>query len=107
MFVWSLRSNHQNARENKDDEWVFNGELVLVAYLFDTHCGLLIDPSKNVSKSAGLERHIRCLYQGGKLGKNSKNLVCFVEQISLQLDLLQSPDRLDTLAHRPCCATKR
>ena len=33
-------------------------KLVLVAYLFDTHCGLLIDPSKNVSKSAGLERHI-------------------------------------------------
>ena len=34
------------------------------------------------------------------------NLVCFVEQISLQLDLLQSPDWLGTLAHRPHYATK-
>ena len=89
---------------------------VLQAYLFEIYYDLLMDPSKNVSKGAGPERSIGGVFtpttkesqaRATKKPASTCKLSVFVEQISQQLDLIQRPGRLGTIAHQSHQAAKR
>ena len=58
VFVWSDRTIKMLEKTKMNGYSMESKKLVLVAYLFEIYYDLLIDPSKNVSKSAGLERFI-------------------------------------------------
>ena len=53
MFVWSDRTIKMLEKTKMNGHSMESKKLVLVACLFEIYYDLLIDPSKNVSKSAG------------------------------------------------------
>ena len=58
VFVWSDRTIKMLEKTKMNGYSMESKKLVLVAYLFEIYYDLLIAPSMNVSKSAGLERFI-------------------------------------------------
>ena len=58
IFVWSDRTIKMLEKTKMNGYSMESKKLVLVAYLFEIYYDLLIAPSKNISKSAGLERFI-------------------------------------------------
>lgn len=58
IFVWSDRTLKMLEKTKMNGYSLEGKKLVLVSYLFEIYYDLLISPTNNVSKSAGLERFI-------------------------------------------------
>lgn len=58
IFVWSHRTMQMLKDTKMNDATMEGKKLALIAYLFEIYYDLLIAPSDNVSRSAGLEQFI-------------------------------------------------